>query len=397
MKKLMLTIILLSVFVISNAQADENIILSTDDVQKNELIITPEIEETVVMWLKNLPESDYSNYGIKNKAPLENLHTGKPIPWYKIVSNKLDFVSFWNVSHISDGETLSLRFTNTWNVPVMSDEEPLLFGLIRSSDFGGDSYIHGSNINNTIEHFHNYEYKDLVIGSVGVNPLSSGMDYLIIRKEHKDIFVQVFDETTGEYFKNEYSFSELIDHLKVLDLREKAKQNRYYDKVADKSELKLTPEITEMLISRAYSSHINDSDEMLSNWGIKDRAQLENLHLGKPIPVYSIVNKKLTFSGRWNVPVMSGGEPLFMTLVKLEDNGQYVDAGGSGGVAEVIHNYEHKDLIIGFLGIRSIFGYDYLIIRKEDKDIFVKWYDWETHETFKTEYSLSDIINLFKK
>jgi len=91
----------------------------------------------VITKLKNLPEGAYSYYGIKNKAQLENLHLGKPIPWYFIVNEELETVYTYNVSRISDEEPLSLRFTNTWNVPVMSDEEPLLFGLIRFSDFGG--------------------------------------------------------------------------------------------------------------------------------------------------------------------------------------------------------------------------------------------------------------------
>jgi hypothetical protein len=29
------------------------------------------------------------------------------------------------------------------------------------------------------------------------------MDYLIIRKENQDIFVEIYDKVTGEYFKNE--------------------------------------------------------------------------------------------------------------------------------------------------------------------------------------------------
>jgi len=127
---------------------------------------------------------------------------------------------------------------------------------------------------------------------------------------------------------------------------------------------------------------------------------LENLHLGKPIPRYIIENENLIFTGYWEVPVMSDSEPLFFTRVKLEDDGQYSNAGGGASkLAEIIHNYEHKDLLIGILGVRpnTISGWNYLIIRKDNKDIFVKSYDDATGKVSKTEYSLNEIINLLKK
>ena len=57
---------------------------------------------------------------------------------------------------------------------------------------------------------HNYEYKDLITGFIGLRNGS----YLIIRRDNKDIFVQVFDRETGEYVENEYSFSEVLNLLK---------------------------------------------------------------------------------------------------------------------------------------------------------------------------------------
>jgi len=393
----LLSSVLLSAFcLITNAQTDENRILDSATIQKNELKMTPELEEMVVTKLKKLPENVYSYYGIKNKAQLEHLQIGKPIPWYNIVNEELETVYTYNVFRMDDGEPLSLRFTDSWNVPVMSDGEPLLFGVIRFSDFGEAPSV-DFGIKNTIEHFHNYEHKDLIIGSVGVHILNGGMDFLIIKKENKVLFVQVYDEATGEYFKYEYSFSELINPIKELDLCEKERQNRYYAKIADKSELILTPELTEMLLPEAYSywSDIKDNDEYLSLFGIKNGAQLEHLQLGKPVPEYMIVNESLTFTGYWEVPVMSAGEPLFRTSVKLEDNGQYRWA-GSGGATMVgaIHSYEHKGLIIGILKVTG--RGKYLIIRKDSTDIFVKGHNSETGEVF-IEYSLRDIINLFKK
>jgi len=391
MKKLTLILTLLSVWAITNAQTDENFILSTDDVQKNELIVTPEIEEMVVTKIKNILEESH----LTKNSQLEYLHIGKPIPLYEIINEKKEAVYTYNVSLVAGREPLSLRFTNTWSVPVMSDGAPLLFGMIQFSDFkGGKPYI-GIGNENTIKHFHNYEHKDFVIGSVGVNPSSIGMDHLIIRKENKDVFVKVYDEATGEYFKNECSLNDIINFLRERAAKEEETQRRYFDKIANKSELEITPEIKEMVVNAV----INSSDKVLSNFRIKSRSQLENLLIVKPIPEYWIDydSEKLIFAGNWNVPVISSnGEPLVLVMVRLTEDEQYsLGRTGATEMAYRLHNFKDKNLIIGTLGIRS--SLDYLIIRKEHKDIFVEMYDYATREYFVNEYSLSEIINLLKK
>jgi len=367
MKKITLIIMILGMITISNAQ-----------IEKKELKLTPEIEEVVVKEIKKLPEGYYSrfDFGIKNKEQLEHLHIGKPIPMCGIVNE-------------------TLEFGNSWNVPVMSDETPLLFVNIWFSEFGGVPHVDLLETANIIEHFHNYEHKDSIIGSVCVTRSPQRMDHFIIQKDNQYIFVEIYDEVTGEYFKNEYNVSELMNHVKELDLRKKEARMRYYEKVANKSELKMTPEITKMLINEA-SMLKNKSDRLLSDCGIKDRAQLEHLHLGKPIPGYIIVNENLTFSGYWSVPVMSNGEPLFMTWVRLDDDDQYRWGGSSTMSAGIIHNYEYKDLIIGSLE-RHHPSMDYLIIRRDNQDIFVKIFGYATGDYLKNEYSFSEVLNLLKK
>ena len=75
-------------------------------------------------------------------------------------------------------------------------------------------------------------------------------------------------------------------------------------------------------------------------------------------------------------------------------NGQYICAGGGTANYEALNNYEHKDLIIGYLNIGRT---HFLIIRKDNKDIFVKFDIKSTGEVLKTEYSLSEIINHINK
>jgi len=369
----------------------------TAQIEKKELTLTPEMEEMLIAKIKDLPEESYSNYGIKNKPQLENLQLGRAIARYSIQCEKLDPLCTRNVFRLSEGDTFSVRFSNLWSIPVLCDKTPLLFGVNFFSRFGGvlDMFILDIN---RMEQLSNYEHKDSIIGSVRLSPPFEGMDHLIIRKENQDIFVQIYDEVTGEYFKNEYRLNELISHIKELALREKEARMRYYEKVADKIELILTPEITEMLINGAYLRYIDASDKDLSNWGIKDRSKLEHLELGKPIPRYRIEDQILIFEGSWEVPVMGDGEPLYFATVDLKENDQYRWAcDGGGEMAEMIHNYKYKDLIIGFLWTKLYPVMNYLIIRKDNQDIFVKMYDRETNEYLKNEYSFNEVLNLLKK
>lgn len=147
-----------------------------------------------------------------------------------------------------------------------------------------------------------------------------------------------------------------------------------------------------MVVTSVYSSFIDVDENNLPDYGIKNKAQLEHLHLKKPIPVYqiNIDNDSLRFIGRWKVPVMSDEEPLFCAWIKLEEDGQYSKSGhGDRGLAINIPNYKHKDMIIGCLDYAWMHC---LIIRKDNKDIFVEVYDYATGEYFKNEYPKSAIL-----
>jgi len=381
-----LTLFILSAFCLLpsalNAQVGEMNSSDADIVKKIEKIMPPEITEMVLTPIKNWPESLYSDYyGIKNRSQLENLHPGKPIPEYVI-----------------DHDTLQL---SGWQLPLMCNGEPLLLAtVVRTLRGGYGGYVFtGGGEPGMAERIHNYKYKDSIVGIL--EQRYPQMTCLIVRKEHKVFFVEVYDKATGEYFKNEYSFSEINSLIKDILQKKRTPRAIFSIDSLPKNELILTPEITKMLVTQAYSNHINDSDKELSNWGIKDRSQLENLHLGKPIPMYSIDfdNEKLKFYGYWQMIVMSNDEPLLITSVKLEDDGQYSWAGtGGGATAKIIHNYEHKDLIIGSIKVFSPGpGFSYLIINKDNKNILVEGYDYATREYLKNEYSLSEVIKQIKK
>ena len=164
-----------------------------------------------------------------------------------------------------------------------------------------------------------------------------------------------------------------------------------------KNELKMTPEIMNMLDTSDFSGMKNWPDWELSQFGIKNREQLNSLQLGKPIPEYVLDNGNLKFLNKWTMLVMSDGEPLFFVTVNLEKDGQYTWGGsgsGSAGFIETFYNYEYKNLIIGFL---EAYPEYYLIIWKDHKDVFVKEYDYELRKYLSGEYSLPDIINLIKE
>jgi hypothetical protein len=156
----------------------------------------------------------------------------------------------------------------------------------------------------------------------------------------------------------------------------------------------MTPEITEIL-NMLNMRYRNWPDHLLSNFGITDRAQLDNLHFGKPIPVYLLNpdTEILVFSSSWEIPVLSDSEPLNVAIIG-ESDGQYRYSGNEGsGMAKILHNYEHKDSIIGHFRVPSS---GYLIIRKDNKVIFVQVLEDARGERFK-EISFNEIINLLKK
>jgi hypothetical protein len=377
MKKLMLIMSLLSVLAIANAQVDENKISDTDFVQKNELKMPPEIIEIVLTPIKNYPHVYLSEYDNKYWSQLEDLQLGRLFPEYMI-----------------DNDTLKL---SGWLLPFLFNGEPLF--LARGTRTNRGDYTFLSLVErDKAERILNYEYKDSIVGILEQR-FPQMMSYLIIRKENKDIFVQVYDKATDEYFKNEYSFSEINNLIKDITqkMMQRATGNISLESLP-KNQLEMTPEINEMLISKVYSSFIDGSDKHLSNFGIKNKEQLKNLHFGKPIPEYGIDinNENLIFTDRWQMLVMSNDEPLFITRVKLEDDGQYSYAGnGSAARAEIIHNYEHKDLIIGCIRVFPR-AYRYLIIRKDNKNIIVGMPNSATREYFK-EYSLSEVIKQIKE
>ena len=113
MKKLTLLIIILGMIAISTAQ-----------IEKKELELTPEMEEKMVALIKGYPKSFFTELGTTD-TQLDSLYIGKPIPHYWITSRKLEFVDASNASYLYDDEPVLVRFMDTWNVPVLFEGKPL--------------------------------------------------------------------------------------------------------------------------------------------------------------------------------------------------------------------------------------------------------------------------------
>jgi len=388
MKKLTLITIILSVFAITNAQVDENNSFNSTLVPKKELIMPQRLIDMAIAKLKNEPAEKYYRYGVKSKEQFENLQLGRPLREFRI-----------NMG--SD----TLTTTGSWQVPVMYNGKALFLAYVTGRDAWFGSPTMGESI-------HHYERKDLV-GILRVQALPTA-DYLYILREEKDVFLQVLDIPTRQYFKNEYSLSELISlRNRAIEVRANPTKEGYEEiygrnapvdendifdtRFPQKHELKLTPEITEILTAEIYWSFIDYPDSELFNYGITNRAQLENLHLGKPIPKYriDIDNENLIFIGGWEAIVLSNEEPLFIIDVGKGEEQYWYTGSGRAGLAKILHNYEHKDLIIGY------FEFDreksFYTIRKGHQVVFVQVYDYTTHKSLRNEYSFSEIINLIKK
>jgi len=391
MRKLTIIITLLSILATINAQTTENIILDTVSIQKNEIVLPQEVIEMVVSRVKNEPINFFFRFGIKNKEQLEDLRLGRPVPVY-----------------IIDSDTLKL---SSWRVPFMYEGKYIILANIILEDGGQYKYSECWSSTPFGEGIHNYERKDL-IGILLLKELI--IEYHYFRRENKDFFLQVYDWRTRGYLKYTYSLSEIINRKnrgaevyftftgfqEIFGTNVQVDENDIFDtNFPQKHELKMTSEITEMLVTELYWRIINSSYRYCFMGEITNRAQLDTLHLGKPIPEYWIDfdNENLIFTGNWHVPVVSDGESLFMARVS-EGDGPYRFVSCLGGnIPEFIHDYEHKDLIIGFITKESIGGMDYLIIRKDNKDVFVEVYNWEKREILKSEYTFSELINLLKE
>jgi len=176
------------------------VISSFDSLQKNELVMTPEMTEMMINAVStrfNDIESDEMlvHFGVTNRSQLMSLQLGKPIPVYYLT--------------VSD----TLKFIDRWRMLVMSDNDPLIFVDVRLTDDEQYRQAGGGGAAQMAGHIYNYKYKGLIIGYLIARASTSinGIDYLYIQKDNKDIFVEVYDYSTQEWFKNEYSLSEIIN------------------------------------------------------------------------------------------------------------------------------------------------------------------------------------------
>ena len=175
---------------------EKNTVSSTNSVslvQKQELKITPEIEEMVFSAFRRFINFEAAKL-IKDKSQLTSLQLERPIPVYYL--------------NIYD----TLQFIGRWRMILMSDSDPLVLADVRLKDDGQYSCSR-IGADEWAERLYNYEDKDLVIGYIiarGSTP-ATGIDYLYIQKENKDIFVELYDYATREWFKNEYSLNDIIN------------------------------------------------------------------------------------------------------------------------------------------------------------------------------------------
>jgi hypothetical protein len=192
MKKLTLITALLGILAIANAQIDENNSLDSTLVQKRDLIMPQRLTDMVVTKLENSSIEDFIGSTIKNKEQLEKLQLGKPLR---------EFI----LNH--DKDTL---IPQGWQVPILYEGKPVVIAFVSGREVKFGLPRTGENINRFD--------RDDMIGILSVNVLPT--EFYIIRKENKDVFLQVFDLVTRKFFVNEYSFSEIINlRNKALELR----------------------------------------------------------------------------------------------------------------------------------------------------------------------------------
>jgi hypothetical protein len=181
-KTLFIALALIGLSAMAKAQSTFS---DTNSASKNELRITPkittEIESNICMFLRNVPEEMFKNFGIKNMSQLLNSQLGKPIPVY-VLDNQ------------------NLKFTDLWRLPILSENEFIALATIKLAD--NEQYeVVDFGATKLAKIINDYEHKNLIIGILRV--FKQKTDYLYIQKDNEDIFVKMSDLKGKEYSLND--------------------------------------------------------------------------------------------------------------------------------------------------------------------------------------------------
>ena len=133
-------------------------------------------------------------------------------------------------------------------------------------------------------------------------------------------------------------------------------------------------------------------DEILINYGIKDKSEINKATVGNPIAVYTLRNDSVVFTNTWRVPLIIDKEfKSLFTVIKNNDGEFKVVGFGATVLAKEIFSKSNEIELIGLLRVYELQKDFFICDGTNDGQEFQPIPDPE-----KRKYTLNDILNLVK-
>jgi len=133
-------------------------------------------------------------------------------------------------------------------------------------------------------------------------------------------------------------------------------------------------------------------DELLVNYGIKDKAEIKKATIGNPIAVYTIEKDSLLFTRTWRIPLIIDSEyRALFTIFKNIDNEYKIVDFGAILLAKEFFNFSKENDFVAILRVYEL-RKDYFI----SKNIKGEYKLHPIPNPENTQYSLDDLIRIIK-
>lgn len=135
-------------------------------------------------------------------------------------------------------------------------------------------------------------------------------------------------------------------------------------------------------------------ENMLPNYGIKNRDEINRALVGRPVEIYTIVKNEMIFTNTWRVPLLIDNQPVALFTVILDNNtNQYKTVNfGATILAREISNCNEKNDLFGMLRVYEI-KKDFTIHSSSKGSYQFAPIPNETKQL----YSLKEILNLIQQ
>ena len=133
-------------------------------------------------------------------------------------------------------------------------------------------------------------------------------------------------------------------------------------------------------------------DEILNNYGLKEKGEINKIILGNPIAVYSISNDSLIFTNTWRIPLIIDNDyrSLFTVFRNFDGDYKIVDFGAVLLAHEIFTKSKDFDLK-GLLRIYQLHKDFFICINNKGEFEFQP-----IPNPFKNKYNLTEILNFIK-